>query len=854
MSSKPSDIRNANVDELVDALSTEEAISLTLGVGKWFTAAVPRLGIPSINVTDGPNGARGRRYFMSTPAKCLPCATALASTWDTELIGEVAAKILAPECKLKAASVLLGPTCNIQRNPLGGRSFESFSEDPHLNGMMAAFYISRLQQEGISACIKHFVGNEQEQERRGSDSLISERALREVYLYPFMLAQKYAKPWSYMTAYNRINGVHCSENSWLLTEVLRKEWGFDGMVMSDWAGTYGVPEGYHAGLDLEMPGTDGWRQTSKVIRTIEAKKLTLDVVKDRARAVVELVKKAANGAPEILDGDQKERTHDTPEDRALMRKVARDAIVLLKNHHDILPLKADKLKTLAIIGPNAKATYFAGGGSASLKASYVITPYEGILEAVSSDVKLLYTEGCQGHGTAPTLTARDVMTPDGHPGLHGTFYLKRDAQGQYSEPVEEFVLDDLNALMTDTELFFSQREWYLVLRGKLHARNEKTTFRFGLTVAGRANLFVENKLVVDNWSWGTSRGNGLWDPNGEVSGEFEMKPGVAPELRLEYSNLRRSIEKGKDDGPSPNAGVRLGGYPILDEEEGIHDAVEIAKAADAVIVVVGLNGDWESEGYDRKTLELPKRTNDLVAAVANANKNTIVVTQAGSAFTMPWVDSVNALVHTWYLGNETGHAIADVLFGKVNPSGRMSMTFPRRIEDVPSYLNYGNQNGKVRYAEDLFVGYKHYQSRGIEPLFPFGFGLSYTTFHYSDLQVSAPSSNDADFTASVKITLSNTGTVTGSEVVQLYISLPSGNLTHPNRSLKGFTKVRELQAGKATTITLGLDKLAVSYYDDHLGKWRADEGEYVVLVGSSSHVLPLCGKLVLKKSFTWSGL
>jgi len=791
---------------------------------------------------------------MSTPAKCLPCATALASTWDTELIGEVAAKILAPECKLKAASVLLGPTCNIQRNPLGGRSFESFSEDPHLNGMMAAFYISRLQEEGISACIKHFVGNEQEQERRGSDSIISERALREVYLYPFMLAQKYAKPWSYMTAYNRINGTHCSENPWLLTEVLRKEWGFDGMVMSDWSGTYGVPEAYYAGLDLEMPGTDGWRQTSKVIRTIDAKKLTLDVVKDRARAVLNLVKKVAKGAPEILDGDQKERTHDTAEDRALMRKVASSAIVLLKNENNILPLKADKLKTLAIIGPNAKAAYFAGGGSASLKASYIVTPYEGIVEAVPKGVNLLYTEGCQGHGTTPTLTARDLTTVDDRPGMHGTFYLKRDAHGEYSEPVEDFVLDDLNALMTDTDLFFSQQEWYLVLRGKLHARDEKTTFRFGLTVAGRAKLFVNDELVVDNWAWGTSRGNGLWDPNGEVTGDFDMQAGVAPALRLEYSNLRRSIEADKDDGPSPNAGVRLGGFPVLDEEEGIRGAVNIAKAADAVILVVGLNGDWESEGYDRKSLDLPRRTDDLVAAVAKANPNTVVITQAGSAFTMPWINSVNALLHTWYLGNETGNAIADVLFGKVNPSGKMSMTFPRRMEDVPSYLNYGNQNGKVSYAEDLFVGYKHYQSRGITPLFPFGFGLSYTTFEYSDLQVLPSSSSDADFTASARFTITNTGTLPGSEVVQLYIALSSGSLLHPRLSLKAFTKVREIAASKEAKVSLALDKLAVSYFDDSLGKWRADAGEYTVFVGSSSDNLPLKAVFTLKKGFSWSGL
>ncbi|KZT51279.1 glycoside hydrolase family 3 protein [Calocera cornea HHB12733] len=850
----PSAFAHADIDALLPRLSSEELIALTTGVGNWFTAPVPRLGVPGINVTDGPNGARGRKYFLGTPAKCLPCATALAATWDTALIAAAAAHILAPECKLKAASVLLGPTVNIQRSPLGGRSFESFSEDPHLSGMCAAAYVRSLQAQGVSACIKHFVGNEQEQERKGSDSLITPRALREVYLYPFMLAQKLAQPWSYMTSYNRINGTHCSEHPWLLGTLLREEWGFDGLVMSDWRGTYGVPEAYHAGLDLEMPGTDGWRTASKVLRSIEAKKLSLPVVRARARAVLQLVQRCAAGAPEILDGDQVERTHDTPADKALMRKVAGSAIVLLKNDGGILPLDKAKVRTLAIIGPSAKAAAFAGGGSASLKASYVVTPFEGITAALPKDVKVLYAEGCQGHRRAPPLTGRELMTDDGRAGLDATFYHQRDAAGSYSAPVDNFLLDSTDTLMNDSDIFFSSDEWYLVLRGKLRPQERKTTYRFGISVAGRAKLFVDGTLVIDNWTWQRRGDSFFGDGTEEEMGDFVMLPGRAYDIRLEYSNLTGPAQGDEKIVPNPHAGMRLGGHPLLDEEEGIKEAVELAKSADAVIVVVGLNGDWESEGYDRKNLDLPRRTNDLVAAVAKANPKAIVVTQAGSAFTMPWVDSVSALVHTWYLGNETGSAIADVLFGAVNPSGKLSLTFPKRIEDVPSHLNYGNQNGKVRYAEDLFVGYKHYQARDIEPLFPFGFGLSYTTFKYSDLDVSKPSSADVDFTASVKLTVTNTGKVAGSEVVQLYVSLPTGNLIHPIRTLKAFTKVLDLAPGKSATVLLSLDKYAVSYFDDRLDKWVADAGEYGILVGPSSDTIALQGSLSLPKSFTWLGL
>ncbi|EEB90824.1 hypothetical protein MPER_10922, partial [Moniliophthora perniciosa FA553] len=334
----PSDFAKADIDEIVEKLTTDEAIQLIAGVGFWHTHPVERLGVPAIKVSDGPNGVRGNHFFMGTPAKALPSSTALGATFDTKLIEVVGLKLLARESKLRAASVLLAPTCNIQRNPLGGRSFESFAEDPHLSGMIAAAYVNGVQSGGIATTIKHFVGNDKENDRMAYDSILSDRALREIYLMPFMLAEKYAKPWSYMTAYNRINGTHVSENPDILQKILRDEWKFDGLIMSDWFGVYSIDHAINAGLDLEMPGTNKWRTLDLVNRSIQSRKVTARTVKARARKVLELVQRCCKEAPEILDGDGEERTVESDEDKALMRQVASESIVLLKNDGGILPL------------------------------------------------------------------------------------------------------------------------------------------------------------------------------------------------------------------------------------------------------------------------------------------------------------------------------------------------------------------------------------------------------------------------------------------------------------------------------------------------------------------------------------
>ncbi|KAF9012112.1 glycoside hydrolase family 3 protein [Hymenopellis radicata] len=851
----PSDFANANIDDIVEQLTSDEAILLTAGVGFWHTHAIERLGVPAIKVSDGPNGVRGNHFFMSTPAKCLPSSTAMGATWDTDLIQLVGLKLLAEESKLRAASLILAPTCNIQRNPLGGRSFESFAEDPYLSGMIASAYVKGVQSGGIGTTIKHFVGNDKEDDRFGYDSIISDRALREVYMLPFMLAQKHAKPWSFMTAYNRVNGTHVSENPFFLKKVLREEWGFTGMTMSDWFGIYSVDLGINAGLDLEMPGTNKWRTLDLMTRSIQSKKLTLRTIKERARSVLELVKRCAKECPEILDGDGIERTVDTDETRDLMRRLAAESIVLMKNDNNILPLKPSGLKKIAIVGGNAKAIVVSGGGSAALKSSYFITPYEGIVNALAG-VEVTYSEGARTFKSLPTLDY-EMVTDKGERGWTGYWHSHESDESMkpLSEPMETRVIDETRMFISTSYPKGLTRRWTLKLRGYLKPRPSDCDFEFGLEVAGRARLYVDGNLVIDNWQR-QRRGDAFFNSGTkEEKGVYRLKANTNHEIFVEFCNVRGPADGDEDEVVmDSNPGVRLGGAVVVDADELMNEAVSLAKEADVVIAVVGINADWESEGYDRKTLALPGRSDELVAKVVAANPKTVVVTQAGSSITLPWADKVPAIVHSG-TGKHDWDAMADVLFGKHNPSGKLSLTFPKVEEDVPSYGHFHSENGKVRYAEDLYVGYKHYMHRNIKPAFAFGHGLSYTTFSLSNLSVSKPSftEKDVSFTASLDVT--NTGSVKGSEVVQVYMSLPkTSHLTHPPLQLRGFAKVRDLEPGKTDKVTVRLDKYAVSYWDDKIECWVVEKGEYEVKVGTSSEVLELGGSVGLERGFEWSGL
>ncbi|KAJ7677968.1 beta-glucosidase [Mycena polygramma] len=854
----PSDFARASVPEIVDKLTTDESIQLIAGVGFWKTHAVERLGVPAIKVSDGPNGVRGNHFVMGTPAKCLPSATALGATWDPKLIHEVGFKLLAPEAKLRAASVILAPTCNIQRNPLGGRSFESFSEDPYLSGMIAASYVNGVQDGGIGTAIKHFVGNDKENDRMAYDSIVSERALREVYLMPFMLAQKFAKPWSFMSAYNRVNGTHVSENPAILQGILRDEWKFQGLVMSDWFGVYSVDLSIKAGLDLEMPGTNKWRSLDLVNRSIQSRKVTLRTIKQRATKVLELVQKCAVGAPEVLDGDGEERTLESDADKDLMRRVAAQSIVLLKNDGGLLPLRPQNLKKIAVIGPNAKALVLSGGGSAALKSSYFISPYQGIVDALAAnpDVEVTYSVGAIAYLTSPSLDY-ELFTEDGKRGWTGSWHshVDDDSMTALDEPVKVDHLDETRIFISTSAPAALTKRWTLKLRGQLLPRAKDTPFEFGLISAGRARLYVDGELLIDNWTR-QRRGDAFFGCGSEEErGVFNLKAGVRHNVYVEFCNVRGPADGDEDESVmDSNPGVRLGGAEVVAPDDLLAEAVTLAKEADAVIAIVGLNGDWETEGNDRTNLSLPGRTDELVEKLAAANPKTVVVTESGSSILLPWADKVPSMVHAWYLGNATGQAIADVLFGQQNPGGKLSLTFPKAEEDVPSFGHFHSENGKVRYAEDLYVGYKHYQHRKIKPQFAFGHGLSYTTFEFSDFKLSGPTVSADEFNLTVSLQITNTGAVAGSEVAQVYVTLPTtSELTHPPLQLKGFAKVN-VEPGKSEVVQIQLDKYAVSYWDDRFSTWVVEQGEYLIRAGPSSDRLSLTATFVVEKGFEWQGI
>lgn len=468
------------------------------------TVPVPRLGVPSVKVTDGPNGARGGSFFKMSKcysefsdalahATALPNATCVASTFSSDLVHE-AGGLLAAEAKARGASCLLAPTINIQRSPLGGRAFESFSEDPTLSGLMAASYINGLQEAGISPAIKHFVANDQEHERNGADSIIAPRPLREVYLRPFQIAQKLAKPWSYMTSYNKLNGTHCSENSWLLKTLLREEWGSDAMVMSDWYGTYSVSEAINAGLSLEMPGPTTWRTPNLVERMISAHKIDPRAIDQRATEVLTWVQKLAKLDPDLVYGDHKERTRtdEREADAKLLRRLAGEGIVLLQNEDSALPLKKGKV---AVIGPNAKAHVITGGGSAQLRSAWAVSPWEGLKDNVPANVELEYSLGCVGAKYLPLL-GEDFTTMDGKPGFDLAYYAIKD-DVVASEPAGLDWFDLSNLFMGDFSHPGLGKHYVTELKAKFTAPITGE-YEFGVVVTGQGWLYVDDKLVINN--------------------------------------------------------------------------------------------------------------------------------------------------------------------------------------------------------------------------------------------------------------------------------------------------------------------------------------------------------------------
>jgi len=828
----------ADVDALLGALTLEEKAALTAGGDLFATAGVERLGIPPVGVTDGPNGARGSDLpgVGGTPSTCIPCGAAIGASWDPAL-AEALGALVGREALDRACLGLLAPTVNLHRHPLAGRNFECYSEDPLLSGRLAAGYVRGAQSSGVFATVKHFVGNEAEFERSSIDSVVDERSLRELYLVPFELAVKEGGALGIMTSYNRLNGRWVTEQRALLLDLLRGEWGFDGLVMTDWFAVADTGVSTGAGLDLEMPAP-GRALGANLIAAVQDGRVDESDVDRAVRAHLGVLDRVgALDTPPPAERPQPQ----SADDLALLRRAAAEATVLLRND-GVLPLAAGLTK-VAVLGPRAAAPCIMGGGSAQVTPHRLVSPLDALVEALGDSVEVVHARGAEA-SLDPSVVGGTVLgAPDG-------FRLERfDTPDLSGEVVEHDHLDELKFVHFGLGDDGRPEEWSARVSGTV-VPEESGTFELGLAQAGRARVLLDGDVVLD----------GVADP--PPPGGTEVFGMVSKDLVAEVSLAKGRpvevvVEYHKVDTMA--AAFRVG-FRTPDAERLVAEAVAAAQDADVTVVVVGTSGEWETEGRDRVSFGLPGGQDELVRRVAEANPRTVVVVNAASPVDLPFADDCAALLQCWFGGQELGPALADVLTGAAEPGGRLATTLPVRLEHSPSHDNFPGENGELRYGEGLFMGYRGFEHRAIEPRFCFGHGLGYTTFELGEPTLSSATFEPGgSLTVSVPVT--NTGPRVGAEVVQLYVAPGSCRLARPPKELKAFAKVR-LDPGEATVVELVLDDRSFAYWDpgqadwDEVSArpgaapmmggpaadrrepgWQVDPGRYDLLVGTSSQAI-----------------
>ncbi len=800
---------------LVKQLSTEEKVSLLSGRDVWRTAEVERLGIGSVKVTDGPNGARGDSTTGAT-AVCLPAAIGLGASFDHDLVTEVGS-LLGRETVRKGAQVLLAPTINMVRHPLGGRNFESFGEDPFLTAQLAVAYVNGVQSEGVAACGKHFVANDVEFARMTVSSEVDEGVLREIYLAPFEAVVE-AGVWSLMGSYPMLNGVHCTENDWLLTTLLREEWGFDGLVMSDWGATHHRSRPVLAGLDLEMPGPAS-ALGQHLLDAIAEGEVPEPVLDARAHRVLQLAERVGR-----LDGveEEPEQSIDLDEDRQLARRAATEGMVLLGNN-GTLPLDESAIGTLCLIGPNAATgAVIQGGGSAQVPAHRLVTPADGIVDALGAERVSLH-QGCLAHRYLPILTTDEYEGGD-RP-IRIDEYDNTDFEG---EPLHTRTSRSIAAFIQGARTpGVAAQRWTARLPidvGGAHS--------FGVLAVGRSRVIVNGELVADNWS-APKPGDAFFQyASTEVVGQIDLEAGSVADVVVEWA-----YSEGR-----PLVGLRFGHLAPLDEDVMIEEAVVAAGSADAAVLVVGLNNEWETEGHDRSAYALPGRQNELISRVAAVNKSTVVVINAGGPIDVAeWIDDVAAVVVAWYPGQEFGHALADALLGRAEPGGRLPMTWPRRLADTPFELPIPEPGpprpgALLPYSEGLLIGHRAYDRNNVTPLAPFGFGLGYTSFDVGEPTLDGGATSDVGASVRVTVPIVNTGDRPGKCVVQAYVSGSTDDVTRPVRTLAGFASIRPAP-GETGQAVIEIPARAFARWDTEAGAWTEDAGRRELSVGLSSRDL-----------------
>ena len=769
-------------DEILSAMTLDEKSALLGGRDMWETVPIDRLGIPSLKVIDGPNGARGADTNHGPTSTSFPVGAAMGATFDPELIGEVG-RALARETRFKGADVLLAPTVNIPRVPVAGRNFECFSEDPLLSGLLAAAYIRGLQAEGVGACLKHFVCNDQEYERFSISANVDERTIREIYLEPFRIAVEQSAPWAVMSAYNTINGITASEHP-LLNDVLRNEFGFDGVVISDWHGTYS-PGVVASGLDLEMPGPAQWMTADHVRAALAEGSIDETVIDEKVRRLLTLLDRT--GARHRTQPPP-EQAVEPAEHRALARRLAHGSMVLLKNDA-LLPITEPV--RIAVIGELAAATPNQGGGSSGVNPHRVVSILEGLREGAPEGAAITWSPGALAHRYPPAFDPRAVVHDDGAAGFRAEYYAGPEFEG---EPVRTVPTTRSFLVFLGRRDDWVDHEAFSVrVTGRFRA-SQTGLHGFSVSAGGRVRVSADGMVVVDAWEGDASQGR---------SWEADLRDGDEIDLVVDYGSRPGQRDRW----------LRMG-CETPESAGSIYDASVAAAEAELAVVVVGLTPDWETEGSDRQDLALPGEQVKLIEAVAEAQPNTVVVITAGSSVEMPWLERPAAVLHAWYGGQEVGHAVADVLFGRVDPGGRLPVTFPRDSKQHPGMLNYPGEAGEVRYGEGVYVGYRGFDKLGLEPMFPFGHGLSYTTFALSDAGL-----EPLDGRLVLSGTLANTGGRDGVEVVQVFACDIGG----VDRRLVAFSKQR-LAAGTSAPLEIPIPHERLRWWNPVSGAWTAAEG------------------------------
>ncbi|MDF9811009.1 glycoside hydrolase family 3 C-terminal domain-containing protein [Streptomyces sp. SPB162] len=810
------------LDRLIAKLDLTAKVRLLSGSAVFRTPAEPAVGLRAMTFSDGPVGVRGERWDERDAALTLPSPTALAACWDEQLVEELGG-LLASEARRKRIDVLLAPTLNLHRSPVGGRHFECFSEDPLLTGRTGAAYVRGVQGGGVAATAKHYVANDSETERLTLDAHIDERTLREVYLAPFEAAVQ-AGAWVVMSAYNAVNGTAMSESP-LLDEPLKGEWGFDGLVVSDWGAVRSTAASARAAQDLSMPGPNAlWG--AALVRAVEDGTVPEAAIDAKLRRILRLAARVgalAGPPPRPVPPPA-----PSPEAaRALLRRAVAAGAVLLRNEDALLPLNRARLRSVAVIGPNAAAARIQGGGSAGVFPAAALSPLEGIRGALEGGTEVRHCAGVFLTARPTPLSARNAYDPrTGEPGVLVRYLDDQDAEVHVEHRLSGRILEPTDAgadISAATTVEVSA-----VLRP-----DRSGVWRFAVVGLGQVSLRVDGRTLIDEYVAPESR-----DPTYlHVAPSFRQVP-----WQVEAGQDVRLVARRRMEADSGYPVALAADPPRRDEDAELAAAVECARSADLAIVVVGTTDEFESEGFDRPGLALPGRQDELVAAVAAANQRTVVIVNSGGPVEMPWRSSVPAVLLGWFPGQEAGDGLADVLFGAAEPGGRLPTTWAARTEDVP-VLDTVPVDGVLRYAEGPRIGYQAWLHATNEPAFWFGHGLGYTRWSYEGL--SAPKALAAGAALTVHVRLRNTGARAGREVVQVYLSRPpDASARGPERRLAGYAAVRA-EPGETVTAAVRVEPRAFQYWSPEHAGWRTEPGDVVLFAGSSSAELPLRARLTV---------